>query len=634
MPDDPDDEPQGLPSPEGQAARPPRRRRWRRWVLAVLALLTVVGIVLVAAAPAYIERLVRERLAQSWGADVKLDRIEVRWTRMQVHLHGLQFDDGVRLRVDVERVEADLSWSDLVRGSVRPELLVVAPRIRFRVEPAGEQTRSQRGLEAFESVDVVDGTLEVVIATGHGPAVVSLTEIEARIDARLAASPTARMDLTVEASATVGEHGHLHASGRMSSRTPAEAWSFRFELRQFALASLNTLWLDLVEMDVERGQLAVDGDLMRTPKRLRGRIRPQFEDIALLGANEEALHPMAEALFGHMLMGSRSTMSIDRAMTEDRRSSLPELLETDWQTIIQDVIKRGYARRLSTLRGFRATIGDVRVDFGEGLLQLMDVVVDAESPVIETPVVAIERVDVVFDAEVTSAGTPAYKHVTLWKPTLTFATGVEGSETKLQFDETWIDTISAIPFATRDLIVHDGRIDVWDFRGAEVVNVFVSDIELEGREMASDLHLPGVRGAELSGTGLVLGEAPASIRMVYEPRASPPNLDADMLLEPVELTTLAPVLQAFAEVDAVGGRVGLSAHLDARNYEVEASVVPEVHRPQLRTIGGRRIRKLLLSRALRHLRSHTIDLHYTMEPGDGPLHSFFLELVQAIFFRR
>ena len=59
------------------------------------------------------------------------------------------------------------------------------------------------------------------------------------------------------------------------------------------------------------------------------------------------------------------------------------------------------------------------------------------------------RVDVVFDPAVTRAGAPAYKHVTLWRPTFTFATGVEGSDNQLQFDESWLDTISAIPFPTR-----------------------------------------------------------------------------------------------------------------------------------------------------------------------------------------
>lgn len=149
------------------------------------------------------------------------------------------------------------------------------------------------------------------------------------------------------------------------------------------------------------------------------------------------------------------------------------------------------------------------------------------------------------------------------------------------------------------------------------------------------VHPAGVRGAELSGTATVLDEAHASINLVYEPRAAAPNLDVDMMLEPLELTTLAPALQVFAGVDAVGGQVGFSAHLNARNYEVEASVIPNVHRPQLRALGrGHMLRKILIGRALRRMRSHVITMRYSMEPDEGLLQEFFPQLIQSVFLSR
>ncbi len=630
------------PSPDAGSTTPPRwwqrvwalRWRWLAWFAGLGVVMVVAAVVVATVAPGYLHTQLEQRLSASWGATVEIESVEVRWIDLVVDVQGLRIEDGVRLTVEVDRIEAEVSWRDLVRGVVRPEVVLHQPVVVLGARAAPARPDSQQGLDDFESVQVVDGSLRIDVPTTTGSASVMLTDIRAQLEPRETATPSALTDLSVEVSATVGEQGTLTASGRLSSQTPAAAWNFRFDLDHFALPSLNPLWIDLVEMDVEHGLLSLDGELARSPARLRGRIRPRFEELALLGADEDALHPMAEALFGHMLMGARSTITIDREMTGDRGSSLPELLATDWQTLIQDVIKRGYARRLSTLRGYSATIGDVHVDFGKGLLQLMDVVIDAEAPVIDIPLVAIERVDVVFDPAVTQAGTPAYKHVLLHRPTLTFATGVEGSESRLQFDESWLDTISAIPFATRDLVVHQGRIDVWDARGEQPVNVFVSDIELSGEQMARDLHAPGVRGAELSGTGTVMGEALASINVVYEPRAAVPNVDVDMVLEPVELTTLAPALQVFVEVDAVGGQMGFSAHLDVRNYEVQATVVPRVHRPQLRVLGSRRIRKIIISRALRRMRSHAIEIEYTMEPDEGLLHAFFPELIQAVFLGR
>ena len=239
----------------------------------------------------------------------------------------------------------------------------------------------------------------------------------------------------------------------------------------------------------------------------------------------------------------------------------------------------------------------------------------------------------VFDPEVATEA-PAYKHVTLWEPTLTFVSGVEGVETEIKFDDTWIDTISAIPFQTRDLTIHEGRVDLWDFRSEEPISVSVTEIELVAEEMATDLHDPGVRGAQLSATAKVLDEAHASIHVVFEPGAPTPNIDIDMMLEPLQLTSLAPLLRVFAGVDAVSGHVGLAANIDVYRGRVKASVSPDVHRPKLKPLGREHmLRRIIISSALRRLRARGLELRYSMEPGQGVLHEFFPELLKAIFAR-
>ncbi|MCA9710083.1 MAG: DUF748 domain-containing protein [Myxococcales bacterium] len=637
--DERDDHERGPPAAAAlaSASGPRRRRRWPWWVLCLLVRRRAGSTLVPFTALCRAARSPSGPRHARWGAAVTVERVEVAWSRLAIDAYGVRFDDGVRLEVDIARLEIDLAWEDLLAGSRRPTIVVHQPFITLeaRSAPPREDQPPPEDMSAFEALEIVDGTLELVLPTEREPAFVDLTEISARIDNRRELAASATMDLGIHATARVGESGTLQVDGRASSRAPAQAWSVRFELERFELPILNQLWLSIVEMDVDRGFLSLEGELTRGPTRLRGRVRPRFEEVVLLGADEDALHPMAEALFGPMLMGSANTIAIDRPMTE-AGSSLPELLQEDWRTLLQHAIRQGYARRLSTLRGFSATIGDVQVDFSQGLMQLYDVEIDTQAPVLKTPLVTIGQVDVVFDAAVAHAGVPAYKHVTLWRPTLSFATGVEGADNRLQFDEAWLDKISAVPFPTRDLVVHQGRLDVYDLRDDEdePVHVFVGDIELRGAQMARELHPAGVRGAELSGTATVLGEAPASIRVVYEPRAPVPNLDMDLRLEPVALTTLAPALQVYAGVDAVEGRVGFSAHLAARDHRIEASVVPEVHRPKLQAMGGLMLRKLLVGRALRRLQSRVIELRYTMEPDEGLLHEFFPQLIQAVFLGR
>lgn len=627
------------PSPAAEPAaapRPARRRRRRRWLavpIVVLSLLGAAAAYAMGMAPEHVRARIEARLAERFGGGAEVERVHIDWAQLIIEAHGVRFDDAERFEVDIERLEIELTLHDLLRGPARPAVRVYHPVIAFEAKAAAPREPSPRDAQAFSSIDIVGGSLALTLPTRRGPAFLDLTEITAHVLAQPEDSP-GTLDLGVDASARIGDEGSLRIHGRASSQAPAKAWSMRFSLERFELASLNQLWLSIIEMDVDRGYLGLQGELRRTPSRLHGRVQPRFEEVSLLGANEDALHPMAEALFGHMLMGARSTITIDRAMSGDR-SPLPELLDTDWRTLFQTTIQQGYARRLSTLRGVRASIGDVRVDFGQGLLQLYDVAVDDDRPVLPVPLVTIDRVDVVFDPSVTDAGAPAYKHVTLWRPTFTFATGVEGSESRLRFDETWLDTISAIPFPTRNLVVHEGRIDLWNLGVEQPVNVFVEDIEIRGREMARELHPAGVRGAELSATATVLGESSASVRMVYEPRAAVPNLDMDLRLDPLALTTLAPALRAFVGVDAVGGAVGFSASLSARDRVVEASVVPEVTRPKLRPLGqGLLLRKIVIGRALRRMRSRMLEFEYEQDPDEGMLRGFFPQLIQAVFLDR
>ena len=620
-----------------KAQRKANRRKWRRriarWTLVALAVVTVGAALVAYLAPPMIERGIERRISKEWGASCEVDRVDVVWSELRIDIYGVHFDDDVRLKVDIGRMEADLAFDDLIVGTVRPAVVIHEPVVAFRAVEAPERPASEQGLAEFEAVEVIGGTLSIELPTQPAPTVLDLRDIDVRIAPHDRLASGLLMDLDAEFHARIGEEGEIHAHGSVSSQTPAEAWSFEFRVERFELAPLNRLWSQIIEMDLERGLLGLRGQLTRSPEHLRGRVRPRFSDIVVLGEEEDARHPMAEALFGHMLMGARSTISIDRAMTGDRGSSLPELLDSDWATIIGQLIKKGYARRLSTLQGFTATIGDVKVDFGKGLLQLFDVVVDSEDPVIDIPLITIARVDVVFDEEVTDAKARAYKHVVLQTPRLTFATGVAGANNRIQFDESWLDTISALPFATRDLVVHDGRIDVWDLRG-DPVNVQVSDIELQGSEMAADLHAKGTRGASLSATGKVLGEADVSLNLLYEPKSAAPNVALSAYLEPVALTTLAPALQAFVGVDAVGGHVGFTVHLDARDRKVHASVLPDVREPHLQSMGGYRLRRLLLAKALRRMRSRLVELDYTVGPDEGLLNEFFPALIEAVFFVR
>ncbi|MBL4684329.1 MAG: DUF748 domain-containing protein, partial [Nannocystaceae bacterium] len=523
-----------------------------------------------------------------------LGRVEIHYRRLAITVHDLALDTST-MAIVVREIEVDWPLASLVRNDARPDIYVRGPEVTLRVERSNDDEPSERPaqLDAFDTLEITGGAVTVRLATHRGPTELSLHDIEATL-----ANPrfgSSQMGTRLAVTATLPGRGTLRADGQISSTDPRLAWRIRFDVQKLELSPFNRLFLDIVEMDVESGTLSVTGELLRTTAHLRGQITPHFEDLVVYTPGEASDHPMGEALFGHMLAGADATIDINRVLDAGSTLSLARMLSTDWKELVADVIKRGYSRRLGTLDGYEAKIGDVEIDFGMGLLTLLDVELVNDSHQVDVPFVSVPRIDVVFDDTVIERDAKAYKHVTLWDPTLVFVAGETGSESQVKFDDRWIDKVSALPFKTRDLVVHGGRVEYRDDRYETPVRFFVSDIEMVGLEMAEGLHPTGFRGGRLSGSGRIMGAGVTTFAVAFEPRASVPNIDLDIYLAPLALSTLNPVLLAYAEVEADGGSLGFSAHISARRLHVDASVVPTVVAPKLRSVAGARHR-------LRHVR--------------------------------
>lgn len=598
--------------------------------LVVLTVLFVIGTVVVTQmAPGWIANAVRTRFEERMETPVEIDAVEIHWSRLAVSLEGIHFDDGW-LEVDIGEVEADLSWRALVRSDVRPNIVVRQPEIVLSADRDPDQKeKSEDGgkLDMFNTLTVEGGSFHLRLTTPSGTTELVIDDIAATLFNETVG--TSQMGTHVEASARLPEGGTLSVEGQMSGTQPRLAWRFRFDVDKLALTPFNRVWTDLVEMDVESGTLSVAGELLRTTDHLRGRITPAFENLVMLGDEEDALHPIGEALFGHMLIGANSTIEINRALAAGSTLTFEELLATDWKEIVAALIQRGYTRRLDTLIGYEAVIGDVEIGFGMGMLTLIDVKLVKDNRMIDEPFVSVPRIDVMFDKAVTKRGAKAYKHVTLWEPTLTIIAGQTGEESQIRFDERWIDKISALPFKTRSLTVHDGKVEYRDERHEYPVRFFASRINLEGTDMAEGIHAPGVRGARLTGNASIMGVTDATVDVAFEPKAEPPNVDLDLSVAPMPLTEINPLMVTYAEVQADDGAIGLAAHITANNLDVQANVSPTILEPKLRAVEGSRhaLRHLMLERRLRKLRGRSIDLDFTMEPGEGILHEFFFELM-------
>ena len=539
-------------------------------------------------------------------------------------------DSGVA-SFEIGRVEASWAWSELVLFDVRTRIAVVEPHVVVDVDASRAKVPTMKGAEIdrLASFEIVDGVLEFAIDTPSGRSELRLSAVQVGL---FATSWDAGRHADLDVSAQVGEAGSLTVTGRLASAVAAQEWELEIDLDDLDLRPLNAVWLDLLEMDVERGRLDVKGELRRNRDRLHGELSPRFEELAFLGDAESARHGMGEALFGQMLAGAESTIEIDREIGLETGATLAEIFDTNWEDIIAGIIQRGYSRRLSTLRGFDATIGNVEVEFDEGLIVLEKIVLTRKSRRVGVPFLKVARLEVLFDPQVADAsGDEAFKHIVMWKPELTLVKGLDESRSQLRFDPDWVDKISALPFKTRDVIVHDGRITYLDETENEPIKFFVSNMELVGTELARGLCEKGTRCAMLQGTAKAQGIATMTVAIAYEP-GELANADVRFSMETVPLEELEPLLRAKAGVEVEGGAFELHGHVVAANRHVEAKIDPRVYGVLLQPVDERRVREMtknVIERRLRRLGGRTLELSYDYGPDEKAFGSFASMLVHV-----
>lgn len=584
------------------------------------------------AAPFVVASILERVLSERVDAPVEIEDLDVSVLDPGFVATGVRtlHADGVA-SFDIARVEASWAWSELVRFDVRTRIAIVEPRVVVDLDASRAKVPTMKGVEIdrLASFEIVDGVLDFAIDTASGRSELRLSAVQVGL---FATSWDAGRHADLDVSAQVGKAGSLAVTGRIASAVAAQEWELQIELDDLDLRPLNAVWLDLLEMDVERGRLDVKGELRRNRDRLEGELSPRFEELAFLGHAESARHGMGEALFGQMLAGAESTIEIDREIGLETGATLAEIFDTKWEDIIAGIIQRGYSRRLSTLRGFDAEIGNVEVEFDEGLIVLEKIVLTRKSRRVGVPFLKVERLEVLFDPQVADAsGDEAFKHVVMWKPELTLVKGLDESRSQLRFDPDWVDKISALPFKTRDVIVHDGRITYFDETENEPIKFFVSDMELVGTELARGICEKGTRCAMLQGTAKAQGMATMTVAIAYEP-GELANADVRFSVETIPIEELEPLLRAKAGVEVEGGAFELSGHVVAANRHVDAKIEPRVYGVLLQPVDERRVRELtknVIERRLRRLGGRTLEISYDYGPDEKAFGSFASMLVHV-----
>ena len=601
-----------------------RSRRGRRWLILGLSLVVVVSAARVAA-PHVLARRVESRLTAALAAPVRVEDIDLRLWAGQATIHGLHVapaGDISASAVDIGVLQIQWSWLDLIRGSTPLDLQLADVSVTIDLHQSWPTlpSRSGAGLGPLRSLTLRDGHFEVV-PTRDAPPVLVLDDLHGSLHEGAWRARGAAMTTQVRLAAATGAGGRLDLTAALSPVQPDAAWTLHLALEDLDLRPLNPLFERALEMSVERGTLSLTGDLTTTDGRMRGYLAPRFEQLTLLAPGERARHPMAEALFSSMLASSDLPIEIDRPAGGFKGGlsvRLDAAFRADATELLRRMVLSGFIRRLDSLIGHDATIGDLEVDFPRGLLAFTDVTLRSTGGTVAEPFLRISRLEVTVDPTVVDPTVQTYKAVALYSPRVYLVVDASEAGTQRSIDPDWQSKVSALPFPTDSLRIIDGEVEYRDHTTTPPSRFLLSGIEVTAQDLARAAPDPGSRSARVSARALAMGESPLKIDAAFAPGGERLDGALHLALAPVQMVRLNGLLRSRFGIDVSSGSLGLTAELDARDGRMTGTVTPALS--DVRVLGESEIdithplRELFVERRLRRLDG----VHLRLAVDTGP----------------
>lgn len=612
-------------SPSGPPSAPPSApRRGRRWAIGGASLLALLVVARVAA-PSILGSVIESRLSEALAAPASVGGVDLRLWAGEATIHELRVApvsaSASTVRIGESRVH--WRWLDLLGGDTPLDFEVSDVAVTLDLEapwPATPARPEGAGLGPLRSLTLRDGHFEVIPTRDAAPIVV-LDDVHGTLREGAWGARGAAMTTQVRLAATTGTDGRLAVTAALSPVQPAAAWTVHVELDRLELRPLNPLVKQALEMSVERGTLSVSSDLTTTDGRMRGYLTPRFEQLMLLAPGERVRHPMAEALFGSMLASTDQPIEIDRP-TGGPGGGLAVRLDAAFRTdaleLLRRVVLRGFTRRLDSLIGHDATIGGLEVDFPAGLLAFTDVTLRKTDGTAAAPFLHVARLEVIVEPSLVDRDVQTYKAVVLHAPHFSVIVDATEAGSQHSIDPDWQAKVSALPFPTDSLRIVDGQVEYDDRTTEPPSHLVVSGIEVEAEDLARGAEEPDARGAHVSASALVVGEAPLKVEADYAPGGEALDGELRVTLAPVGLVRFNGLLRDRFGIDVSSGSLGLTAVLDARGGKITGTLTPELD--DVIVLGSREedvthpLRELIVGRRLRKLDG----VHLQLELGPGP----------------
>lgn len=607
-----------------------RPARWVVWLAIAIASLVLLRLT----APYLLAARIASRLGTALAARVDVADVDIHLLAGELTVHGITATPTVETssHLSIEEVTLRVGWREVFRGL--PFIHASARGVDLTLDVDRRWPKPDDAVDSsgslLRSATVERGRLALALTPGL-PAVDVLTAIEGTVrDTSTGRHSTSELSTHISFTANAGDGGSLGVDVLASPVASAASWSASFALDHLDLRPFNPLFQAFFEMDVEQGWLSLRGELNVGLGRMRGRVMPQFEELQLLGRGEHGVrHPMAEALFGSMLAAADIPIIIDQPAPFEGGFAADDIDRLEPMRLLEEIIAKGFVRRLDTLAGYESTVGAVEIDFPTGRMSFFDVALRKTGGSVDTPFVSVERLDIVVEQSAVDHEIPTYKAVTLYRPSLVFVTGESEASSQLRFDPLWQDKVSVLPYPTDRIVVKGGRVEYRDDTTDPPTSLYAADIDLVVANLGRARTEPIRRAAPLRATARVMDISGLRVEADLSPGALPIDASVRVHLEPLPLRELNDLLRGRMQVDVTGGTLSVEADIDAFDGRVRGTVSPDL--PGIAVIGSkevefeRPIREFMLERRLKKLDGRSLAVDYVVQE------SLLRELPNALF---
>lgn len=599
---------------QSSAAAPPlARRAWIAWCVFVVVALVSLRLV----APSILAWWAVERISATLGVPARIEDVDMSLLAGEITVEGIHAApaaDASASALHIDAFTVSWSWLELTRGiaMVDGRMSGVEVTIDAHRPWAAVRERVSARPPRLRSLVIEDGTLRVVQVPDTAP-IVALTDIHGSLRAIWPPTETKTTHFSVDAKTPGG--GTFTLEGSMAPADPAASWTLRFDVERLDLRTLNPLFETVFEMDVEHGWLSLHGWLTVGFGRLRGQIRPRFEELQLLGRGERRVrHPMAEALFSSLLSGADLPIDIDRSTASTGEPASEPLADVDAMELLRDIILRGFIRRLNTLDGYETTAERAEVDFPAGRLSFFDITLTRKGGAVGRPFITIARLDIVIEPTAVDRDSVTYKAITLHQPSMTFVTGDSAETSQLTFDPQWQDKVNVLPYPTDLVEIFDGRVEYRDDTTDPPTSLVVSDLDLRVDDLGRARVEGGRRGATLTGRAKVMDLSELDLALQFTPGVVDLDAAIEFHLEPLPLPELNQLIEGRLGVDVSSGTLALDADLDVHDNRLHGTITPALDGVRVLGLDEERVihpvRELMLERRLRKLDGTTLWLDH------------------------